>query len=399
MIPLLTSFQLRCFQPNTTVMLDVQTRDAVFKAWPRSDATRETELCGKLKGDMFKLSIQTGAYEYVLNTLQSYDPAKYIEIRLPCTEVVLGVPGTCATAFKAKSAIYTMDFQEAKQNVTEAASNLKKLDFDRKSCYQNPIMEVGQQIEISPGAFSDQFRFLATTANCKYPLDLPATIANNNPADRKANLNIQTYPNCTFSKPLFSVLPAELLNQHFICQDILCSQMVNALATQSQNYIQVNYTIPGLIPNRDGTLTRIGNYTNTMESNEVKNVRYNSLDCYLRQKLSLQSGLLRIVNELNQSMLLCKYPISYIGFDTMITQILFQENYDFSSGSRLQQGSTIPLFLRRQIFYLMQHMNGQDVQNPLMKHIATMYLLKETNQLIILQLFNTFFIKEELFKK
>ncbi|CAL5979267.1 Conserved_hypothetical protein [Hexamita inflata] len=324
---------LRCFQPNTTVMLDVQTRDAVFKAWPRSDATRETELCGKLKGDMFKLSIQTGAYEYVLNTLQSYDPAEYIEIRLPCTEVVLGVPGTCATAFKAKSAIYTMDFQEAKQNVTEAASNLRKLDFDRKACFQNARLDVGQQVQISPGVFSDQFQFVANTSNCKYPLDPQSTISNNNPLDQKAVLSFQAYPNFTYNKPQFSISPSELLKQQYNCQNKSCSEMVNGLATQSYDYFQVNYSVPSLIPDRNGQLTRMVHYTNIMESNKVRNVNLNVIDCYTSQKLRMHSRQIRIISELNESMEWCKKPLNQVlNYDKMITRVVFQENYDFRIG-------------------------------------------------------------------
>ncbi|CAL6051154.1 Conserved_hypothetical protein [Hexamita inflata] len=346
MIALLTSFQLRCFQPNTTVMLDVQTRDAVFKAWPRADATRETELCGKLKGDMFKLSVKTGAYEYVLNTLQSYDPAKYIEIRLPCTEVVLGVPGTCATAFKAKSAIYTMDFQEAKQNVTEAASNLRKLDFDRKACYQNPIMEVGQQIEISPGAFSDQFRFLATTANCKYPLDSLSTISNNNPADKKASLNFFGYPEYKLFAPQYSVSAASFIaNSRFSCVNMpnaayqtWCSNMVTSLATQSFTYFQINYSFPAVIPNRDGTLTRVANYSTVMESNEVRNMKLSNFDCFSNQMLRIYSKRnFRLISDLNDSMIVCNQPIKdLIDFDYMTTRIVFQENNDFRIGNVYQ---------------------------------------------------------------
>ncbi|CAL5979242.1 Conserved_hypothetical protein [Hexamita inflata] len=344
MIALLTSFQLRCFQPNTTVMLDVQTRDAVFKAWPRTDATRETELCGKLKGDMFKLSIQTGAYEYVLNTLQSYDPAKYIEIRLPCTEVVLGVPGTCATAFKAKSAIYTMDFQEAKQNVTEAASNLRKLDFDRKACYQSPRMDISQQVEITPGVFSDQFKFGATTANCKYPLDSQATISNNNPADKKAVLSFYGYPNFTLVAPQYSVSASAFMSAPpFSCANMppekktWCSEMIKTLSTQSLFYFQTNYTVPGLIPDRNGQLTRKGNYTSIMESSQIKNVAVDSIDCYSKQQIKLFSRTLRFDNSLNQQMIQCKKPINeLVDFDYMTTRIIFQETKDFRVGTVYQ---------------------------------------------------------------
>ncbi|CAL6045167.1 Conserved_hypothetical protein [Hexamita inflata] len=341
MITIIISYQLRCFLSNTTVMLDVQTRDAVFKAWPRTDATRETELCGKLKGDMFKLSIQTGAYEYVLNTLQSYDPAKYIEIRLPCSEVVLGVPGTCATAFKAKSAIYTMDFQEAKQNVTEAASNLRKLDFDRKACYQSPRMDIGQQVEIAPGILSDQFRFVATATNCKYPLDSAATIALGNPANKKAILSFFGYPNFTLVAPQYSVSSAAFMAAPaFSCigmstleRKAWCSDMVMVLSTQSFTYFQTNYSFPGMIPNRDGTLTRDGNYTTISESNIIHSINYNQFDCFQQQIVRIYSKNFQLVANLNKSMIICKQPIkNLINFDYIITRIIFQEYSDFRTG-------------------------------------------------------------------
>ncbi|CAL5979266.1 Conserved_hypothetical protein [Hexamita inflata] len=343
MIFIHVTYQLRCFQSNTTVMLDVQTRDAVFKAWPRTDATRETELCGKLKGDMFKLSIQTGAYEYVLNTLQSYDPAKYIEIRLPCTEVVLGVPGTCATAFKAKSAIYTMDFQEAKQNVTEAASNMRRLDYDRKACYQNPRMDVGQQIEIAPGIFSDQFRFVATATNCKYPLDSAATIALGNPANKKAILSFFGYPQYTLVAPQYSVSSAAFMAAPaFSCIGMptptlktWCSDMVKVLSTQSFTYFQTNYSFPGMIPNRDGSLSRTGNYSTMMESNIVRNKNIQYFDCYNNQSLMIDSSSIHLTSSLKSPTVNCSKPIKTLvgDFDKMVTRISFQEFQDFRLGN------------------------------------------------------------------
>ncbi|CAL6051108.1 Conserved_hypothetical protein [Hexamita inflata] len=337
------ALQLRCFQSNTTVMLDVQTRDAVFKAWPRADATRETELCGKLKGDMFKLSIQTGAYEYVLNTLQSYDPAKYIEIRLPCTEVILGVPGTCATAFKAKSAIYTMDFQEAKQNVSEAASNLRKLDFDRKACFQNPRLDVGQQFQVTSTIKSDIFKFVAGTTNCKYPLDSAGTITGNNPADKKSMLKFFGYPNFTLVSPMFSFSPKTFISMGaYPCSRMpspaaqaWCSGMVNNLAVQSFNYFQMNYTISGKIPNRDGSLTRIGNYSTMMESNTVRNMNQQYFDCYDSQILTIDLQSMRLKNSLKSPTVNCSKPIKTLvgDFDKMVTRISFQEFQDFRLGN------------------------------------------------------------------
>ncbi|CAL6045123.1 Conserved_hypothetical protein [Hexamita inflata] len=343
MIALLTSFQLRCFQSNTTVMLDVQTRDAVFKAWPRTDATRETELCGKLKGDMFKLSIQTGAYEYVLNTLQSYDPAKYIEIRLPCTEVVLGVPGTCATAFKAKSAIYTMDFQEAKQNVTEAASNLRKLDFDRKACFQNARMDLKINAVISPTVTSNVFQFVADARNCRYPVDSTATIALNKRSDMKAQLSFFGFPGYNFTDSRYS-LPINTLITETLSPCALipipasvksCTKMVTDLAVRSSNYFQMNYTVPGKIPNRDGTLTRIGNYTNVMESNVIKNTNQQEFDCYNSQRLVISQKEVHLINILKQPTVNCSKPIKTLmgDFDKMVTRISFQEFQDFRLGN------------------------------------------------------------------
>ncbi|CAL5979248.1 Conserved_hypothetical protein [Hexamita inflata] len=343
MIVIQISYQLRCFLSNTTVMLDVQTRDAVFKAWPRTDATRETELCGKLKGDMFKLSIQTGAYEYVLNTLQSYDPAKYIEIRLPCTEVILGVPGTCATAFKAKSAIYTMDFQEAKQNVTEAASNLRKLDFDRKACFQNARMDLKINAVISPTVTSNAFQFVADSRNCRYPLDSSAKIALNNQADKKSTLTFSGYPSYSFKDNRYSVPINTFLSQSIApCAMIPvpaavkgCSKMVADLAIRSQNYFVMNYTVPGIIPNRDGTLTRSVSYTNLMESNIIKSINQQQFDCYTSQKLDINYGSIHLINVLKSPTVNCSKPIKTLvgDFDKMVTRISFQEFQDFRLGN------------------------------------------------------------------
>ncbi|CAL6001927.1 Conserved_hypothetical protein [Hexamita inflata] len=333
---------LRCFESNTTVMLDVQTRQAVFKVWPRNDFSRETELCAKLKGDMYKLSIQIGTYEYALHSLQYFDASQYIDIRLACTENILGIPGTCAPAFKAKSAIYTMEFQQAKQNVTQVVSNLRRLDFDRKACFQNYKVEVGKQIMIAPGMYSDQFKFVATPINCKYPLDLPATISAGNQVDKKAVLSSFVYPNFMNTNNQYNVNTSIVLQKGGLpCIFIpifarqVCTNMVDTLTKQSFSYLQTNYTAPGLIPNRDGTLTRVENYTTIMESNEVVNVNLQQFDCYNSQSLTIDEQSIHIKNNLKSPMVNCSKPIKDLvgDFDTMITRIIFQEYSDFRYGN------------------------------------------------------------------
>ncbi|CAL6093173.1 Conserved_hypothetical protein [Hexamita inflata] len=339
MIVIQISFLLRCFQQNTTVILDVQTREAIFNAWPREDITKETELCAKLKGYTFMLSIETGAYEYNLQTQLIFDPNKIISIKLPCAEVVMG-SGTCASAFKAKSAIYTMNFNEINQNIIEVVYNLRRLDFNRKACFINQRMEVGQQIEVRPGIVSDVFKFIANAQNCKYPVDSAVTIAQGNVKDQKAIISFFGYPNYFFSGSSYSVAPHIFAQSSFQCSDMStnvhrawCSQMVQALSTQSYTYFQINITLPGLIPNKDGTLTREINYTLNVESNEVINVNLNNLDCYKSQTIRLYRRNIKLITDLNQSMIQCDKPINQIiNFDYIVTRIIFQENSDFRVG-------------------------------------------------------------------
>ncbi|CAL6015450.1 Conserved_hypothetical protein [Hexamita inflata] len=342
MIFIQISFLLRCFQQNTTVVLDVQTREAVLKAWPRDDVTKETELCEKLKGYAFELSIETGAYSYSLQTQLIFDPNKVINIKLPCGEVALGT-GVCASAFQAKSAIYTMNFKEIDQNVIEVVYNLRRLDFNRKACFTNQRIEVGKQIEVRPGVIFDVFQFIGNAQNCKYPVDSAATITQGNVQDQRANISFFGYPNYNFQGSIYSLAPDVLdegISNAFQCSDAStnvrmewCSQMVQALSTQSYTYFQINVTFPGLIPNRDGTMTREINYTIIVESNEVRNMNLDSLDCFKNQTISIYGRNLRLTNDLNQSMVNCAKPINQIiDFDYFATRIIFQQHSDFRTG-------------------------------------------------------------------
>ncbi|CAL6015465.1 Conserved_hypothetical protein [Hexamita inflata] len=342
MIFIQISFLLRCFQQNTTVVLDVQTREAVLKAWPREDVTKETELCEKLKGYAFELSIETGAYEYSLQTPLIFDPNKIISIKLPCAEVALDT-GVCASAFQAKSAIYTMNFKEIDQNVIEVVYNLRRLDFNRKACFINQRIEVGKQIEVRPGVVQDVFKFIGNAQNCKYPVSLSATITQGNVQDQKATISFFGYPNYNFSGSSYSFAPDVLdegISNAFQCSDTStnvrrdwCSQMVQALSTQSYTYFQINVTFPGLIPNRDGTITREINYTMIIESNEIRNVNLNYLDCFKNQTVKLYRRNLRLITNLNKSMIQCAKLINQIiDFDYFATRIIFKQYSDFRTG-------------------------------------------------------------------
>ncbi|CAL6061695.1 Conserved_hypothetical protein [Hexamita inflata] len=338
MIYLVSMLQLRCFQTNTTIMLDVQTREAILKAWPRTDSTRETELCQKLKGDVYRLSVVTGTYEYVLSSLQQFDNSKYLELRLPCTEFLPGgLPGTCIDAFKAKSAIYTMEFQEAQQNVTEAAQNLRRLDFDRKACYSGQHMKVNK-IQVSPTIQSGTFQFAANTQNCRYPLDSVSTIAANNKADKKSTMTYFGYPNFTLFTPQYSIPLKDFLdNTLSVCSNApvpaavqQCNSFVYGLQTQSFSFFQMNYSVPTMIPDRNGVLIRQANYTIVMESNVVQNQAVN-FDCYTNIVFKLNAKNIKQVNNLNASMDICKLP-SMIDYDYRVMRLIFRENQDFRKG-------------------------------------------------------------------
>ncbi|CAL5993074.1 Conserved_hypothetical protein [Hexamita inflata] len=332
-------YSLLCFQTNTTVVLDVQTRDLVFKAWPRSDDARELKVCKQLNGDMFKLSIQTGAYKYELSQLQTYDVTKYIEIKIPCADVATN----CNTAFQAKSAIYTMDFQEAKQSITEAASNLRRLDFNRKACVVDTALLYGQNIQIAPGTFSNVFKIQGTAQKCKYPLDSMATLIENDPAKKKALADFFAYPNFEIVSKQFSVTTAMLL-QHgtYPCammslaiERAWCDNMVQTLATSSFGFLKMQYYVPGLIPNRDGSLTRVHNYTSSFQSNVVKDALQATLDCYSSQNIEIFANTILLTSTLNPSMVYCKKPMSeFIGipYDKIVTRLSFQKYKDFREG-------------------------------------------------------------------
>ncbi|CAL6067065.1 Conserved_hypothetical protein [Hexamita inflata] len=330
---------LLCFQSNTTIILDVQTRELVFKAWPRTDNSRDINVCRQLSGDMFKLSVRTGTYDYILNQLQTFEVTQYIELKIQCADVV----DKCASAFKATSAIYSLEFQEAKQLIQEAASNLRRLDFNRKACVLNTAILYGQNVTLATGVKSNGFKVTGTPKYCKYPTDSMATIMANNPADRKAVFSLFAYPNFTMTTSLYSVSPTFLVQYGaYACIAMStpelvawCNNMVLTFAQSSFGYVNMEYSIPSLIPNRDGTMTRIANYSMVLQSNQVKDGLQTNLDCYSNQELIIFQNTLQLRNSLNNAMVHCNQPMdTFIGisYDKMITRISFQQNKDFRTG-------------------------------------------------------------------
>ncbi|CAL6030510.1 Conserved_hypothetical protein [Hexamita inflata] len=339
MIKLIQILSLSCFIANTSVLLDVQTRELVFKAWPRADDSREFNICKKMNGDVYKFSVVLDLYVYKLSDLQLFNSNQYIELKIPCTQVV----GACADAFKAKSAMYTMDFQASKQIITDAASNLRRLDFNRKACVDNSQLHYGQNIEISPGVFSSVLKQVGTAKNCKYPVNDVATISANNLVDQKATINFFAYPDFNFYQNWYSIDPSELLlHTTYACELMptpekiaLCNNMIETFATSSLGYNQINYQVPALIPARDGTLTRLENYSVIFETNQVKNALEEYFDCYQSQFLMIFEDKMLMTNTMNGSMVNCKQKMSdfvKINYDKIITRVIFQENPDFRAG-------------------------------------------------------------------
>ncbi|CAL5993124.1 Conserved_hypothetical protein [Hexamita inflata] len=339
MLQLQISFALLCFEANTTVLLDVQTRVLVFKAWPRTDDSREVDICKQLNGDMYKLSVQTGTYLYVLDQLQTYDFTKTIEIQVTCTDAVTN----CAAAFKAKSAIYNMIYQDAKQTITEAASNLRRLDFNRKACIGSPALLYSQNETIAPGVISNGFQLSGIPKYCKYPLDTAAIVAANVTATKKAIFSLYAFPNLTFSTTTFSLTTTDLLQytkQNCVYQSTpaniaWCNGMVKTLASQSFGYTNMQYYVPAKVPNRDGTITRTTNYSSVYQSNLVKSALQASFDCYSSQNIQIYANTMLLTNILNPSAVNCILPMKdFVGitYDKMITRISFQQNEDFRIG-------------------------------------------------------------------
>ncbi|CAL6081805.1 Hypothetical_protein [Hexamita inflata] len=328
-------------------MLDVQTRELVFKAWPRNDSSREMLMCKQLHGDSYKLSVQVGTYTYMYPPLVLYDVTKYIQIAIPCSEAP---PGTCQSAFKGKSSIFTMEYQLGKQNVTEAVSNLRRLDFNRNACGADPTITSGRNVSLGPAygnLVSNIFIFTATPKACKYPVDSMSVIGNNNPADKKAIMYFTAYPDYYLFAQSYSVSPYLFVqNQIYPCELLryvstaprvveACNELSEQLATSSFSYFSLSYFVPGIIPNRDGQLTRVVNYTSIYQSDNVKDTLQQMVDCYSSQTLKIFDKELLLQNTLNPSMAYCKLPIhSFVQYpyNRMLTRIIFQQFEDFRNG-------------------------------------------------------------------
>ncbi|CAL6077434.1 Conserved_hypothetical protein [Hexamita inflata] len=286
MIQFCVILPLVCFQTNVTVSLDVQTRSLIFQAWPRTDSSTKLNVCKSLSGDLYKLSIQTGSQTYALLQLQTYGVGAQIDITIPCGDLV----NNCASAFKATSAIYVMEFQNAKVVVNEAAQNLRRVDFNRRDCVRDPKLLYGQNIQIAPGVLSNVFKFSGTpTQICKYPLDSMATLIANDPTQKKAVIKYSAYPNFNLESVQFSVSLSMLFQQGtYPCVMMpspekisWCNSMIQTFATESFGYNQVQYFVPGKVPNRDGTITRVANYSISYETNVVVNTLQATFDCQL----------------------------------------------------------------------------------------------------------------------
>ncbi|CAL6108743.1 Conserved_hypothetical protein [Hexamita inflata] len=327
---------LVCFQTNVTVSLDVQTRSLIFKAWPRTDQSAELNVCKQLSGDLFQLSIQTGAYTYVLSQLQKYDIRASINVIIPCNDSV----NKCSFAFKASSAIYIMRFQNTQVEINEAVQNLRRVDFNRKDCVRNPELLYGQNVKIAPGVISNVFKFSGTpTQICKYPLDSVV-----NPALKKALILFFAYPDYIIDSPQNSI-PLSTLIQQSIYPCVMmptpervqwCNNMIQMIATESFAYNQVQYFVPGKIPNRNGTITRETNYTITYETNVVTNTLQSTFDCYSSQNIMLYSNTLLLTNTMNPAINYCNTTMSsFIGvaYDKVVTRVIFQEFEDFRKGN------------------------------------------------------------------
>ncbi|CAL5993072.1 Hypothetical_protein [Hexamita inflata] len=328
-------------------MLDVQTRELVFKAWPRNDTSREMLMCKQLHGDTYKLSVQVGTYTYVYPPLVLYDVTKYIQITIPCSEAP---PGACQSAFKGKSAIFTMEYQLGKQNVTEAVSNLRRLDFNRNACGADPTITSGRNVSLGPAygnLVSNIFIFTATPKACKYPVDSMSVIGNNNPADKKAVMFFKAYPDYYLIANSYSVSPHIFVqNQLYPCALLglytpapgvvrACNQMSEFLTTSSFSYFSLSYFVPGIVPNRDGQLTRVVNYTSIYQSDNVKDTLQQMVDCYSSQMLKIFDKELLLQNIMNPSMVYCKLPIRNFvqyPYNRMLTRIIFQQYEDFRTG-------------------------------------------------------------------
>ncbi|CAL5970975.1 Conserved_hypothetical protein [Hexamita inflata] len=333
-------YSLVCFQTNITISLDIQTRSLIFKAWPRTDSSTELNVCKQLNGDLYKLSIQTGSYIYSLSQLKTYGVSSLIDITIPCDDLV----NNCATAFKATSAIYIMEFQNAQVVINEAAQNLKRVDFNRKNCVLNPKLLYGQNIQISPGVFSNEYQFSGTpTQICKFPLDSISILTANDPTQKKAVITFTAYPNFTLTSQQYSVSLSTLFLQGTYPCVIMstpemvswCDNMIQTLATQSFGYNQVQYFVPGIVPNRDGTISRGVNYSISYETNVVTNTLQTTFDCYSSQNIMLYANTILLTNTMNTAINYCNTTMSsFLGFeyDKIVTRIIFQENEDFRIG-------------------------------------------------------------------
>ncbi|CAL6029208.1 Hypothetical_protein [Hexamita inflata] len=119
-----------------------------------------------------------------------------------------------------------------------------------------------------------------------------------------------------------------------------CNNMVQTLATSSFGFLQLRYYVPGLIPNRDGSLARVHNYTSAFQSNVVKDALQATIDCYSSQKIEifansidlesihclLQKAIQRVSIRQNcyQTFVLILY-ISFNQLNIQLTQVLQEQ--------------------------------------------------------------------------
>ncbi|CAL6032696.1 Hypothetical_protein [Hexamita inflata] len=159
----------------------------------------------------------------------------------------------------------------------------------------------------------------------------------------KASVTFFAYPNFEVESEQYSVSISQLF-QNSLYPCILmpspgvtawCNNMVNTLATSSFGYNMIQYFVPGKIPNRDGTLTRLQNYSVIFQSNQVKDTLQATFDCYSGQSLTIYGSTLLLANRMNPAMVSCKNDMhTFVGaaYDEMITRVIFQQYEDFRAG-------------------------------------------------------------------
>eukprot|EP00703_Trepomonas_sp_PC1_P006765 JAP89841.1 Hypothetical protein TPC1_30664 [Trepomonas sp. PC1] len=130
---LIVTISYTCFYPNSSVILDAQTKSIVFTAWPSTT----DPICETMDYKPFVPQLLLNGVKFTQSSLITYQKSKPTNFTLTC-----GQSDECIGAFSAKSATYNMFFTENSLSFEATVSEFSIKRFDYTTCIQDQSLQI-----------------------------------------------------------------------------------------------------------------------------------------------------------------------------------------------------------------------------------------------------------------